>query len=367
MESAHLRHGSFLAAGAVVVALVVTSAPITSGASIGPSRRQHGSVSWALRSLYRKAVAAKQTSVVIYGPSASADTRLYKAFEREFKGIHVSGVPVVGPPMTAKLAAEFASGKHVADIANTGGTDMVAYAKSGWLRPFTPSTAASAKLRAGDIGPGHTFYATEIAVFVTIYNSSLVKRHEVPTTWAALAEPAWKGKLGMGDPTAVGLMPDVFAHLAKAGVAKRVMHRLKADDVTLYPATEVTGPLTAVAQGEKEIGIEENYPFYLAAKKAGAPVSFSLLKADNETSPLYMGQLKGAPDPLAARLYEDWLFTPQAGKIIATEGSYAPLPGSPAPPGLPPLARVAHMPYIPLSKVASADEAAIVAAKKVWG
>lgn len=353
------------ATGTVVAGLALAGAG-AAGAASPAKAGAHATAS--LAALYHRAVAAKQTSVVIYGPSAGTDTALYTAFKKAFPAITVTGVPVVGPPMSAKLAAEFSSGKHVADLAYTGSTNMLQYAQTHWLVPFTPSTApAASKLPKGDIGPGNTFYGTTVAPFVTIYNKGQVKPSQVPKTWQDFLKPQWKGKMGIVDPTAIGEMDDVFAHLALAPGMGNFMAKLHAQNVELYPATEITGALTAVAQGGKAIGIEEGYAFYRVAAKAGAPIGFSLLKADNYTTTLFMGQVKGAPDPLASRLYEDWLFTPAAQKVIAAAGNYSPAPNAPAPQGLPPLAKLPQMPFIPLSTSLKADLAAITQAKKIWG
>ena len=293
---------------------------------------------------------------------------LYKAYKKDSPAIRVTGAPLGGPPMSAKLAAEFSSGKHVADLAYTGSTNMLQYAQSHWLVPFKPVTApAAAKLPKGDVGPKGTFYGTSIAPFVTIYNKGQVKASQVPKTWQAFLKPQWKNKIGVVDPTAIGEMDDVFAHLEKAPGMHNYMARLHGQHVELYPASEITGPLTAVAQGAKALGIEEGFAFYQAAAKSGAPIGFSLLKKDNYTTTLYMGQLKGAPHPLAARLYEDWLFTTQAQKVMAANGAYSPVPNAPAPKGLPSYAKLPKMPFIPLSVSLKADLSAITQAKKLWG
>lgn len=355
-----------IAAGLALAGCGGTAGAAGAAKANGHHRGAHAAGS--LGRLYHRAVAAKQTNVVIYGPSAGTDTPLYKAFQKQFPKISVKGVPVVGPPMSQKLAAEVSSGKHVADLAYTGSTDMLQYAHSHWLVPFAPPTApAVKKLPAGDVGPKRAFYGTSVAPFVTIYNKNEVPASQVPKTWHDFLKPKWKGKIGIVDPTAIGEMDDVFAHLAKAPHMGAVMRRLHAQHVELYPASEITGPLQAVAQGAKAIGIEEGFAFYQSAAKAHAPIGFSLLKADNYTTTLYMGQLKGAPDPLAARLYEDWLFTPQAQRVIARNGAYSPVPKAPSPKGLPSYAKLAKMPFIPLSKVLKADLAAIHQAKKLWG
>jgi iron(III) transport system substrate-binding protein len=346
-----------------------TSAPAAStGASPAASAAATGlgPQSAALEALYNKAVTAGQTSVVLYGPSTGSDQTLYKAFQADFPKITVSGVPVVGPPMDAKLAAEFSSGKHIADIAYTGDTDLVAYQANGWLTTFTPVTVPSpADLAPESVGPGDTFYGvtTAVAGIVTHSNSSV----PVPQTWADLESPAYKDKIAMYDPTALGLMADNFAHLDLVPADKGLMAALKANDAQLFPSSSITGPLTAVAQGSKSVAAPMSYPFYLGAKAAGAPVTFSLLKADNYEVTLYDGILKGAPNPLAAQLYEDWMFTPDAATAIAAEGSFSTVLGAVAPQGLPTLSAIPAQTPIPITQVTAADNSAITAAKQYWG
>lgn len=322
----------------------------------------------ALKMLYKQAVAAGQHSVVIYGPSAGTDTPLYAQFHRDFPDVTVTGVPVLGPPMTAKVSAEFASGQHVADIAYTGNTDMLAYAAKGWLAAYTPPTLPPASQRPPEtVGPGGAFVGTSFTTPGIIYNTNLLPASKVPKTWQALLNPKWKNKLSMYDPTVVGEMADVFAHLDASSQYSGIMAGLHSQNVQLAAATNVTGPLMAVAQGAKTIGIAVPPAFYLVAKKDRAPVGFSLLNAGNYTATLYMGILKGVSDPLAARLYEAWLFTPQAAAVIAAEGGYSALATAPAPPGLPPYRSINFLKPIPFSQVESADNGAIQASKKYWG
>ncbi len=268
--------------------------------------------------------------------------------------------------MDAKVAAEFSSGKHIADIAYTGDTDLVAYQANGWLTKFTPVTVTSpADLAPESVGPGGTFYGvtTVVAAVVTNSNSSVA----VPQTWADLESPAYKGKIAMYDPTALGMAADNFAHLDLIPADKGLMAALKANDAQLFPSSNITGPLTAVAQGSKSVAAPMSYGFYLQAKASGAPVKFSLLKTDNYEVTLYDAILKGAPDPLAAQLYEDWMFTPDAQQAIAAEGSFSTVTGAVAPQGLPALAAIPAQTPIPIAQVAAADNSAVAAAKHYWG
>lgn len=379
-----MRLGVWLTA--VAVSMLVSacggsgSSTSAGGASAGPSPQTTkatkatpaalgGRASYsALESLYKQAQSAGQHKVVIYGPSAGTDTPLYSQFHRDFPGVTVTGVPAVGPPMTAKVTAEFGSGKHIADLAYTGNTDMLAYAAKGWLTPFKPPTLEKLSgLPPETMGPGNAFMGTSFSVPGIVYNTTMVPASKAPKTWQALLDPAWKGKIAMYDPTVVGEMADVFAHLDASSQYANLMAGLHGQDVQLTPATNITGPVTAVAQGAKAIGIDVPLPFYLGAKKAGAPVGFTLLNAGNYTVTLYMGVLKGAPDPLAAKLYESWLFTPQAAQVIAAEGTYSALPHAPSPGGLPPYRSIDFLKPIPFSQVETADNGAIQASKKYWG
>jgi iron(III) transport system substrate-binding protein len=320
----------------------------------------------ALQALYNKAVAAGQTSVVIYGPSSGTDQQEYAAFKAAFPKITVSGVPVVGPPMDAKLAAEFSSGKHIGDIAYTGSTDMLQYGQSGWFTPYTPVTVASSSdLAPASAGPDNEFYGvtTSVSGVITNSNSSL----PVPKQWSDLENSVYKNKIAMLDPTATGIMADIFAHLTLMPAGTKVEAGLKDNDAQTFPATSITGPLTAVAQGAKGVALAMSYPFYLSAKASGAPVTFSLLTADNYDTTLYDGIIKGAPDPLAAELYENWLFTPDGAKAIAAEGSFSTVNGAVAPQGLPSLSSIPLQPTIPLGQIVKADNDAVTAAKQSWG
>ncbi|MFZ0081400.1 MAG: hypothetical protein WAL13_20035, partial [Trebonia sp.] len=88
---------------------------------------------------------------------------------------------------------------------------------------------------------------------------------------------------------------------------------------------------------------------------------------DNYTVTLYGGIVKGAPNPLAAQLYEDWMYTPQAAAAIASEGEYSTVLADAGPAGMPQLTAIKVFPFIPLSGIPAADGAAITQAQHVYG
>lgn len=355
------RIGSVVALSAAAAGYASASA---GAASAGATKKGSNA---SLQALYKKAVAAGQTKVVIYGPSAGTDDPMYKAFEKEFPKISVSGVPVVGPPMTAKLQAEFSSGKHVGDIAYTGSTNMMQYAKNGWLVSYAPATApATSKMVSANVGPHHDFYGITVSVFGTVYNTNAIT--SPPTTWKQLENVSeWTNKLVIAAPTGVGDSEDLFAHTALVPSLSNLEPDLKEENVELLPASDITGPITAVVSGSKELAIEQPYAFYLPAKSGGAPVGFQLLKADNYYTTLYMGVLKGAPDPLAAKLYEAWTLTSPASAAINSEGEWSAVLSNKPPKGMPALKTIPSFPTISLAHIDAADNAAIAKATSIFG
>lgn len=365
MATACSSSSSSSSAPAAAPSSAAASGSAASGAA-GSAASGLGPQAAALQDLYNKAVASGQTSVVIYGPAAGSDQKLYAAFQKDFPKITVSGVPVVGPPMDAKLSAEVSSGKHVGDIAYTGSTDMLIWSQKGWFTKYTPVTVTDpATLNDDSVSPNKDFYGvtTSVSGMVTNTNSNL----PVPQNWSDLTNPVYKDKIAMLDPTGIGQMADIFAHLSLVPADAKVEPGLKANNAQVFPATSLTGPLTAVAQGAKGVALAQGYNFYLQAKASGAPVTFTLLKADNYDVNLYQGIVKGAPHELAAELYESWMFTPDAAAAIAADGGYSTVKGAVAPQGLPPLSSIPLQPTIPLDQIVKADNAAITSAKQYWG
>ena len=366
MATACSSSGSSSSAPATVPSTAASGSAAASSGGSGSAAAGLGPQAAALQSLYNKAVAAGQTSVVIYGPSAGSDQKVYAAFQKDFPKITVTGVPVVGPPMDAKLSAEVSSGKHVGDIAYTGSTDMLIWSQKGYFTKYTPVTATDpATLNDDSVSPNDDFYGvtTSVSGMVTNTNSNV----PVPQNWSDLTNSVYKGKIAMLDPTGIGQMSDIFAHLSLIPSDGKVESGLKANDAQIFPATSLTGPLTAVAQGAKSVALAQGYNFYLQAKASGAPLAFTLLKADNYDVDLYQGILKGAPHELAAELYESWMFTPDAATAIAAGGGYSTVKGAVAPQGLPALSAIPLQPTIPLDQIVKADNDAITSAKQYWG
>jgi iron(III) transport system substrate-binding protein len=91
--------------------------------------------------------------------------------------------------------AEARAGRVDVDVFDTNGPDMEALAREGILVPVWSRTLGQlvpeARLAHG------LWVGTRLNVFAFAYNTSLVKKAELPASYEALADPRWKGRLGI--------------------------------------------------------------------------------------------------------------------------------------------------------------------------
>lgn len=141
------------------------------------------------------------------------------------------------------------------------------------------------------------------ALTVFVYNTTLVKDADVPKTWDDLASDKWKGKVGLfatgdiaadlslsiGEPKAT----DLWTKL----VQQSTLYATPPDVATKVASGEVSIGLVRIQQARAQV--QRRAP---VAVKIPEPAPFSTLAA---VTP------KTAKNPNAARLYIQWLTTPE--------------------------------------------------------
>jgi iron(III) transport system substrate-binding protein len=165
---------------------------------------------------------------------------------------------------------------------------------------------------------GH-WVGTRINMFVQSYNTKLVKKEELPRSYADLAHPRWKGRLGieaededwfamvvkeLGEENGLRLFRDI---VRVNGLSVRKGHTLLAG---LVASGEIPLALTTYSHGTEKM------------KKKGAPVEwFAIAPAIGRANGI--GIARNAPHPNAAALFVDFLLSPE-GQAILQRGGYVP-------------------------------------------
>jgi iron(III) transport system substrate-binding protein len=212
--------------------------------------------------------------------------------------------------------AEARAGRFEADVFETNGTEMEFLQREKILQevksPLIADIAPAAVL------PHREWIGTRVNAFVAAYNTKLVRKDELPKSYADLADPRWKGRLGieandfdwfaavmkaLGEEQGLKLFRDIAE---RNGLSMRKGHTLLAN---LVISGEVPFALTVYQYKAEQL------------KNSGAPIDWLAL------SPT-MARLQGiglsrrAPHPHAAVLFIDFMLS--EGQDILAKRDFSP-------------------------------------------
>jgi iron(III) transport system substrate-binding protein len=139
--------------------------------------------------------AKKEGEVVIYTSAPVDDMKaLTDAFEKKY-GVKAKVWRASSEKVLQRVVTEAKSGRHDVDIAETNGPEMEAMVREKALQPVKSSSHADLIPQA--VFPHSSWVGTRLNIFALAYNTKLVKKEELPKTWEDLADPKWKGRLGI--------------------------------------------------------------------------------------------------------------------------------------------------------------------------
>jgi iron(III) transport system substrate-binding protein len=318
----------------------------------------------AMQDLYKTAQTNGETTVNVYGPGEQDKAALYKVFAQRFPGITVTGTYLVGPEYAAKVQGEFASGQHVADLAQAGDTSVAPQLAEGKFVKFTPVTAA--KLDPSFEDSTGTVLGATGSTFGFVYNTNLMKAADAPKGWKDLLDAQYKGKMTSEDMTKNGGAFGALDHLLWDGrYSDDYLKGLAAQQISVQSSGAVAGSMVATGQ----FALDPFYPysFYLRDKAQGAPVAF-VFPTDGgaHISPHYLGLFNGAPHPDAAKLLMTWLFSPEGQQAAADVGYYPLMPDGPAPGKYPSVNKLDALKPFPIAEVGQIATSNLARVKAAW-
>jgi iron(III) transport system substrate-binding protein len=256
------------------------------------------------------AAAQKEGSFTLYTSFAEKDLPpLVGAFEKRY-GIKVKVWRSASEKVLQRTLTEATGRRYEVDAIHTSALEMEALHREKILQRVAPP--ASADLLAGALRPHREWTATYLSVWVQAYNTSLLKKEELPRTYQDLLDPKWKGKLGMeaavpewystvvmgmGEEKGIRFFREL---IARNGISVRSGHTLLNN---LVIAGEVPLALT-VYQYMPE-----------AAKRKGAPIDWFVLEpAVARMSGI--GIAGRAPHPNAALLFYEFMLSTEAQQLL---------------------------------------------------
>jgi len=242
--------------------------------------------------------------------------RLGKMFEARYPGIAVRVERSGAERIFQRIAQEQGSGINAVDVANS--TDPAHYLdwkKNGWLAPYVPEDVVR-HFPADQVDPDG-MHATSCAWMETIgYNTSLVKGEDAPKSYADLLDPKWQGKIVKGHPGYSGAILTATFVLAR-DLGWPYLERLAQQKI--MQVQSAADPPKKILLGERAVMADGNDYNLMLLKEQGKPVE---VVYPTEGSPLIIvpsGIFESAPNPNAARLFQNFFFSAETQQMLADE------------------------------------------------
>ncbi|MFC7622648.1 ABC transporter substrate-binding protein [Microlunatus sp. GCM10028923] len=289
-----------------------------------------------LDDLYSRAVDAGQTTITVYGITATSSASLYEAFMKRYPDLTVDHVTIFGAELQQRIASEQATGQFAVDNLSVSGSDAVYVADQGFVAEQKPPLAP--KLPETYRPVGDRLFGGNTYLYTVSYNTDLVPAEDAPKSFDDLLDPKWAGKIGMPDPNA-GANGFVFAAVKAGVIDESWLEKFKATNPVILPSERDV--FTAVSTGQVELGLGNYVRGQAFLETDGLPVGFVADFTDGVSDGVfYRGTAANAPNPLASDLLTAWWLTPEAQTLIAAQGQPGLMPGAPPVPGQPPLSEI---------------------------
>jgi iron(III) transport system substrate-binding protein len=249
---------------------------------------------------------------------------LEKAWARQYPDVKLDLYRASSEDVSSKLLAERSAGRSGADIVETNGTNMLTFEnKKDVLVPFA-ATPYRASIPAEYRYPAFT--ADRVEKFTVAWNTKLVPPAAVPTSFAELAAPKWKGKLAM-EPTDVDWFAALYSYLQRHGgpggtaLAKDkldALWRALAENSQFVNGHTDEANMLAAGQIQVLVGGHAQSLEQLQVKHA--PVAFKPFVAPVVERPQGVGIVYGLEHPAATLLFYDWLLSPAGQRVLQSNG-----------------------------------------------
>jgi iron(III) transport system substrate-binding protein len=254
---------------------------------------------------------AKKEGEVVVGTGVPpvALKALENAFNKRFPGVKANVIASTGSKAISRILMESKTGKPTIEVAQTTTSTIPPMLKGDLVSSYDYSAVFG--IPQEGILYGNRLIPWFTLAYVIAYNTRLLSRDQVPTTWEGLLDPRWKGRKivldGRGHP---------FQYLVHAWGKEKVMayvRKLK-DQQPIFRPRGGAQIIEAVVAGQAPLGTAHVNRVLWAKQKKGTPIDYVWL---NYTPLLnfYAYAVKNGAHPNAAKLMAGWLGTPEALKV----------------------------------------------------
>jgi len=239
---------------------------------------------------------------------------IVEAFNKRYPNIKVDWVRAGSVKTVARFVAERQAGRIFADLvhaADPGG--FFYFADKGWVDKRLAQLPVTADYRAGFYDQEAGWVAMRATGIALMYNTNLLSKDEAPKSWKELADPKWKGKIAIADPTRAG---SSFSYLYAMWKIYGVDYLTALGKNNVLVVGEGGGTRVALANGERAVAPVSEYDAF-RLKKEGLPVEVVWPTDGTVIVPAPLVLVKDSPHAEAALLFAKFILSKEGQEVIA--------------------------------------------------
>jgi iron(III) transport system substrate-binding protein len=265
------------------------------------------------------AAAQKEGKVVWYAATdVQVAEKLARAFEAKYPGVKVQVERSGAERIFQRINQEYGSKIYSADVVETSdAVHFIHFKKQGWLQPAVPSEVAKFWPKEDKDADGQ-FAAYRAHLSVIAYNTKLVPKEQAPKSHADLLDPKWNGKMVKAHPGYSGTIMTGTQALSQSSLGWKYFEQLGKQKVMQVQSS--TEPPKKLAAGERPVMADGNEYNVFLLRESGVPIEPVYA---SEGTPLVVGNaaiLKNAPNPNAAKLFYQFMFSREAQQLNSDVG-----------------------------------------------
>ncbi|MDQ5820933.1 MAG: extracellular solute-binding protein [Actinomycetota bacterium] len=238
--------------------------------------------------------------------SMNTDTSdpIVSAFE-DLYDVDVALYSASGDTILARILEEEKAGFHGSDVVQMNALGTINLHDEGLLADYAPPSPDKLipDTRFGD------WTAYQIDPLVLAWNTKLVEGADVPRSWEDLADPRWKGQVGIEaeDVDVYKTLHDVWSEQGKSEAEINELFEAIGDNAIVIRGHALLAELHAA----DEYALSINYAHRLDQSiEDGAPLAWRPAVEPLIVEPQGMAVMRDTTHPAAAALFADWMLGP---------------------------------------------------------
>src|SRR3989338_10826910 len=254
---------------------------------------------------------AKKEGEVVWYTTMTLDQskQVVDAFQKKYPFIKPTLFRTGGGPMLNKIMTEVRGGRHAWDILVGRGEMVLPLMERKLLASYLSAETKAIDSQLVDKEGYWTAYY--INTYVLGWNTKMVKKADVPTSYEELLNPKWKGGQISIDTEAYGMLQGLIGLWGKEK-AVSYFKRLAAMDPV--PKRGNTERVQMAVAGEYPLIIAYNQTIQRMTSR-GAPIDWVALEpAVVQVNPAMVAS--NAPHPNASRLFVDFILSKQGAELL---------------------------------------------------